>query len=75
MTTDEIIYIQKNGETIIAEGKDLEVVLNARIEAEAERVRVEAEREAKEAARRSAFEKLSKLGLTIEEIDAVIGRV
>ena len=70
--TDKI-YIGLNDKKIEAKGAELETILKYRAEAEAEQKRVEAEQQAKEAARQSAIAKLSKLGLTEDEVQAIVG--
>jgi hypothetical protein len=66
------IYIQQNHKRIEAKGQDLEYILQAQAEAqEAERL-LEAETAKKQADRESAMAKLSKLGLTEDEIAALV---
>lgn len=67
------IYIGIDDKRIEAKGEVLEQILKDREEA-AERQRlIEAEQQAKEAAKESAMAKLSKLGLTDKEVQAIIG--
>lgn len=68
----EKIYIGIDGKRIEAKGEVLEQILKDRAEAELEASRIEAEQQAKEAARQSAMDKLAKLGLTAEEIAALV---
>ena len=69
--TDKI-YIQINDKKQEAKGKVLEQVLEAQAEAlEAQRL-IEAEQTKKDADRASAMAKLSKLGLTDDEIASLI---
>ncbi len=66
------IFIQTDNKKIEAKGEVLEQILKDQAEAlEAQRL-IEAEQQAKEAARASAMNKLSALGLTDEEISALI---
>ena len=69
--TDKI-YIGVNDKKIEAKGAELETILKYRAEAQAEQSRIEAEQLAKEEARKSAMDKLKKLGLTDEEIAALV---
>ncbi len=66
------ITIQENGKTKEAKGEVLEQLLQAQADAQAEQSRIEAEQKAKEEARQSAMDKLKKLGLTDEEIAALV---
>ena len=68
----EKIYVQKNGKKIEAKGEQLEYILQTQVEAQAEQSRIEAETAKKEADRASAMAKLSKLGLTDDEIASLI---
>lgn len=69
--TDKI-YVQVNGKKQEAKGEVLEQILKDQAEAEAEQSRIEAETAKKEADRASAIAKLSKLGLTDDEIASLI---
>ena len=55
-----------------AKGEVLEQILADRAEAQAEQSRIEAEQQAKAEARESAMAKLKKLGLTDDEISALV---
>ena len=66
------IYIGINNKRIEAKGEVLENLLQAQAEAQAEQSRIEAEQKAKEAARESAMAKLKALGLTDNEISALV---
>ena len=66
------IYIGIDSKRIEAKGEVLEQILTDRAEAEAEKNRIEAEQQAKEAARESAMAKLKALGLTDDEISALV---
>jgi hypothetical protein len=72
----EKIYIGIDDKRIELKGSDLEAFLQERAEREAkeaERKRlIEAEQQAKEEAKASAMAKLATLGLTDEEISALI---
>jgi regulator of protease activity HflC (stomatin/prohibitin superfamily) len=68
----EKIYIGIDGKRIEAKGEQLEYILQAQAEAEAQQRLLEAEQQAKEEARQSAMDKLKKLGLTEEEIAALV---
>ena len=69
--TDKI-YIGIDDKRIEAKGDQLEYILQAQAEAQAEQSRIEAEQQAKEAARESAMAKLKALGLTDDEISALV---
>lgn len=69
--TDKI-YIGIDNKKIEAKGEALESILEYRAQVEAEQSRIEAEQLAKEEARKSAMDKLKKLGLTDEEIAALV---
>lgn len=69
--TDKI-YIGIDDKRIEAKGEVLEQILKDRAEAAAEASRIEAETAKKEADRASAIAKLSKLGLTDDEIASLI---
>jgi predicted DNA binding protein len=66
------IYIGIDDKRIEAKGEVLEQILKDRADAELEASRIEAEQQAKEAAKASAMDKLKKLGLTDEEIEALV---
>jgi hypothetical protein len=68
----EIIYVSEDGKRRKATAAELEQFEKDRLEAEAEASRIEAEQLAKEEARKSAMDKLKKLGLTDEEIAALV---
>jgi regulator of protease activity HflC (stomatin/prohibitin superfamily) len=69
--TDKI-YVQINGKRQEAKGEVLENLLQAQAEMQAEQNRIEAEQTKKDADRASAMAKLSKLGLTDDEIASLI---
>jgi hypothetical protein len=70
--TDKI-YLHKDGKSVEVKGKELEYVLSWQEEiAESERL-IEAETTAKAEAKASAMAKLAALGLSDEEIQAIIG--
>jgi len=69
--TDKI-YVQIAGKKQEAKGEVLDQILADRAYAEAEQSRIEAEQQAKEAARESAMAKLKALGLTDDEISALV---
>ena len=66
------VYIQINDKKIELKGKELEAFLEQQAKDQAEASRIEAEQLAKEEARKSAMDKLKKLGLTDEEIAALV---
>jgi len=66
------IYVQDNGKKRKATAKELEQFEKDHLEYEAEQKRIEAETAKKEADRASAMAKLSKLGLTDDEIASLI---
>jgi hypothetical protein len=66
MTDD--IYINKNGENVLAKGKELEYLLEWQSEAHASYEALINGAELKQQARESALAKLSALGLTDDEI-------
>jgi hypothetical protein len=72
LNMSEKIYIGIQGKKIEAKGEVLEQILKDRAEAQAEASRIEAEQQAKEAARESAMAKLKALGLTDDEISALV---
>jgi hypothetical protein len=69
----EIIYVQDNGKKRKATAEEIAQIEKDRAEFEAEQSRIEAEQQAKEAARESAIAKLSALGLTEDEVKAIVG--
>ena len=71
MMTDKI-YVGIDDKKVEAKGEVLEQILKDRAEAELEASRIEAETAKKEADRASAMAKLSKLGLTDDEIASLI---
>jgi hypothetical protein len=66
------IYIGIDDKRIEAKGEVLEQILKDRADAELEASRIEAEQQAKAEARESAMAKLKKLGLTDDEIAALV---
>jgi regulator of protease activity HflC (stomatin/prohibitin superfamily) len=68
----EKIYIGIDGKRVEAKGEVLEQILKDRAEYQAEQSRIEAETAAKAEARESAMAKLKKLGLTDDEIAALV---
>ena len=72
MATENKIYLQIDGKRIEAKGEALEQILKDQSEAQAQASRIEAEQKAKEEARQSAIAKLQKLGLTDDEIAALV---
>ena len=68
----EKIYIYKEGKKQEAKGKELEYILSWQKEVEDNQRLIEAEQQAKEEAKASAMAKLATLGLTDEEISALI---
>jgi len=68
----EKIYIHNAGKKQEAKAAILENLLQAQADAQAETSRIEAEQQAKEAARKSAMAKLKALGLTDDEISALV---
>jgi len=69
---DTKIKIQIGDKVKELKGKELEAFLEQQAKDQAEQSRIEAEQLAKEAARKSAMDKLAKLGLTEEEIAALV---
>jgi hypothetical protein len=68
----EIIYVSEDGKRRKATAEEItQFEKDAAEAAERERL-IEAEQQAKEAARASAMDKLKKLGLTDEEIEALV---
>ena len=68
----DTIYIQENGKKRKATEAELAQYEKDRADYEAEQSRIEAETAKKEADRASAMAKLSKLGLTDDEIASLI---
>ena len=68
----EKIYIGIDDKKIELKGKDLEAFLEQQAKDQAEQSRIEAEQLAKAEARESAMAKLKKLGLTDDEIAALV---
>ena len=66
------IYIGINNKRIEAKGEVLENLLQAQAEAQEAQRLFEAEQQAKKAARESAMAKLKALGLTDDEISALV---
>ena len=66
------IYVQVNDKKVEAKGKVLENLLQAQTDAQEAKRLIEAEQQAKEEAKASAMAKLATLGLTDEEISALI---
>ena len=69
----EKIYIGINGKRIELKGKELEIFLEQRAEAQEEQRLLEAELQAKEELKQSAIAKLAAIGLTEEEAKIIIG--
>jgi wobble nucleotide-excising tRNase len=72
MIMSDKIYIGIDDKRIEAKGEQLDYILQAQAEATEQARLIEAEQQAKEAAKASAMNKLSALGLTDEEISALI---
>jgi hypothetical protein len=68
----EKIYVGFNNERFELKGKELEAFLEQRTKDQAEQSRIEAEQTKKDADRESAMAKLKKLGLTDDEIAALV---
>jgi hypothetical protein len=68
----EKIYIQKADKKVEAKGNDLQNILDIQNEIAEQASLIEAEQQAKEEAKASAMAKLATLGLTDEEISALI---
>jgi hypothetical protein len=68
----EKIYYGEDGKRIEAKGAKLEEILQMQAEAQEAQKLFEAEQQAKEEAKASAMAKLATLGLTDEEISALI---
>jgi hypothetical protein len=68
----ETIYIQENGKKRKATAQEIAQFEKDAAEAQEAQRLIEAETTAKEAARQSAMDKLKKLGLTDEEISALV---
>jgi len=69
---DEKIYINTDGKRIEAKGKQLDYILQTQAEIQEQARLIEAEQAKKEADRASAMAKLKKLGLTDDEIEALV---
>ena len=69
---NEKIYIIKNNKRIEAKGEDLDYILEIQAKAQEEEKLFEAEQTAKAEARESAMAKLKALGLTDDEIEALV---
>jgi vacuolar-type H+-ATPase catalytic subunit A/Vma1 len=69
--TDKI-YVQINDKKIEAKGEQLEYILQTQAELQEAKRLIEAEQTKKDADRASAMAKLSKLGLTDDEIASLI---
>ena len=69
----EKIYIGINGKRIELKGKELEIFLEQRAEAQEEQRLLEAELQAKEELKQSAIAKLAAIGLTEEEAKIIMG--
>jgi hypothetical protein len=68
----ETIYINEDGKKRKATNEEIAQIEQAQAEAQEAQRLIEAEQQAKEAAKASAMNKLSSLGLTDEEISALI---
>jgi type VI protein secretion system component Hcp len=68
----ETIYIQIDDKRIEAKGEQLDYILQAQAEAQESQRLIEAEQTKKDADRESAMAKLKKLGLTDDEIAALV---
>jgi hypothetical protein len=68
----EIIYVQEDSKRRKATAAEVAQMEKDRAEYEAEQSRIEAETAKKQADRESAMAKLSKLGLTEDEIAALV---
>ena len=69
----EKIYYGEDGKRFEAKGKKLEEILQMQAEAKERERLIEAEQTKKDADRASAMAKLSALGLSEEEVQAIIG--
>jgi hypothetical protein len=67
------IYVNTDGKRTEAKGEVLEQILKDRAEDEERQRLIEAEQQAKEEAKASAMAKLAALGLSEEEVQAIIG--
>jgi hypothetical protein len=70
---NEIIYVSEDGKKRKATAEELAQIEKDRLEYEAEKSRIEAEQTAKAEAKASAMAKLAALGLSEEEVQAIIG--
>ena len=68
----EKIYIGIDNKKVEAKGEVLDYILQAQAEAQEQQRLIEAEQTKKEADRESAMAKLKKLGLTDDEIAALV---
>jgi hypothetical protein len=73
MVVDNKIYVQIDGKKQEAKGEVLEKLLQAQEEAQESQRLIEAEQTAKAEAKASAMAKLAALGLSEEEVQAIIG--
>jgi hypothetical protein len=69
----EKIYYGEDGKRLEAKGAKLEEILQAQAEAQEAARLIEAEQTAKAEAKASAMAKLAALGLSDEEVQAIIG--
>jgi len=69
----EIIYVSDNGVKRKATAEELAQFEKDRAEYEAEQSRIKAEQQTKIQARESAIAKLAALGLTEDEVKAIVG--
>ena len=75
MDTTNKIFISIDDQVIELQGEALDVFLEQRAKDQAESAARQAEQDAKAAAKESALTKLQALGLTEEEIKALIGGI
>jgi Holliday junction resolvasome RuvABC DNA-binding subunit len=69
----ETIYVTEDNKRRKATAEEIAQFEKDRADFEAEQSRIEAEQQAKEEAKASAMAKLSALGLSEEEVQAIIG--
>jgi hypothetical protein len=69
----EIIYVSEDNKKRKATAEEIAQIEKDRAEYEAEKKLFEAEQQAKEEAKASAMAKLAALGLSDEEVQAIIG--
>jgi hypothetical protein len=69
----EIIYVQENNKKRKATAEEIAQIEKDRAEYEAQQRLIEAEQTAKAEAKASAMAKLAALGLSEEEVQAIIG--